>query len=66
MARRNEEISALLENIARLLALKGEDPFRIRAYTEAARSISATGADIADLHRAGHLLKRPTRCNWSL
>src|SRR5579863_7997776 len=59
MARRNEEISALLENIAKLLALKDEDPFRIRAYTEAAQSISAASVDIADLHQAGLLEEIP-------
>ncbi|MBI4494786.1 MAG: DNA polymerase/3'-5' exonuclease PolX [Chloroflexi bacterium] len=55
MARRNEELSLLLENIAKLLALKSESPFRIRAYEEAARSISAMAEDIEDLHRAGRL-----------
>jgi DNA polymerase (family 10) len=55
MARRNEEVASLLENIARLLALKGENPFRIRAYEEAARAISGLTEDIEDLQRAGRL-----------
>jgi DNA polymerase (family 10) len=59
MARRNEEVSALLENIAKLLALQGDNPFRVRAYTEAARAISATAEDIEDLYRAGRLEEIP-------
>ena len=55
MSRRNEEVALLLENIAKLLALKGDDPFRIRAYEEAARSVSATSDDVEDLRTAGRL-----------
>ena len=33
-----DEIAAIFENIARLLELKGENPFKIRAYTHAARA----------------------------
>lgn len=55
MARRNEEVAALLANIAKLLAVKGEDPYRIRAYEEAAQVISAASEDIEELHRAGRL-----------
>jgi DNA polymerase (family 10) len=55
MARRNEEVATLLENIAKLLTVKGEDLFRIRAYEEAAQSISARAEEIEELHRAGRL-----------
>jgi len=34
-----DEIAAIFENIARLLELKGENPFKIRAYTHAARAL---------------------------
>ncbi|MBS0660205.1 MAG: DNA polymerase/3'-5' exonuclease PolX [Verrucomicrobia bacterium] len=34
-----DEISTILENIARLLALKGENPFKTRAYLNGARAI---------------------------
>ncbi len=34
-----EEIIDVLENIARLLELKGENPFKVRAYTNAARAL---------------------------
>jgi DNA polymerase (family X) len=59
MSRRNEEIAMLLWNIAKLLALKGDDLFRIRAYEDAARSVSAWGEDVEDLHRAGRLKDIP-------
>lgn len=55
MVRTNDEIAALLENIARLLALKGENPFRLRAYTEAALSIRALSEDIVAVQQAGRL-----------
>jgi DNA polymerase (family 10) len=59
MPRRNEEIARLLEQIAKLLALTGGDPFRIRAYTEAARNISAMSEDVAVFHEAGRLDEIP-------
>jgi DNA polymerase (family 10) len=34
-----EEIAGVLEKIATLLELKGENPFKVRAYTNAARAI---------------------------
>lgn len=34
-----EQIAAVFENIARLLELKGENPFKTRAYTHAARAL---------------------------
>ena len=34
-----EQTIELLETIARLLELKGENPFKIRAYTNAARAL---------------------------
>jgi DNA polymerase IV (family X) len=39
-----EEIAGVLEQIATLLELKGENPFKIRAYTNAARAIETFGA----------------------
>ncbi len=55
MPRRNEEIVWLLESISRLLALKGDSGFRVRAYDEAARTIGGMEEDIEDVHRAGRL-----------
>ena len=54
-----EEIAAALEEIATLLELKGENPFKIRAYTNAARSIDAWGASFSDLQNEETLEKIP-------
>jgi len=42
-------IADVLEKIATLLELKGENPFKIRAYTNAARSLETWGGNISDL-----------------
>src|SRR5687768_16663418 len=55
MARKNEAVAQLLENIARLLTLKRDDPYRIGAYTDAARTIGGLADDIETLHRRGQL-----------
>src|SRR5437868_4490814 len=54
-----EEIARALEEIATLLELKGENPFKIRAYTNAARSIEAWGASVSDLQNEETLEKIP-------
>ncbi|PZR74211.1 MAG: histidinol-phosphatase, partial [Chthoniobacterales bacterium] len=54
-----EEIAGALEEIATLLELKDENPFKIRAYTNAARSIEAWGASFSDLQSAEALEKIP-------
>jgi DNA polymerase (family 10) len=46
---KNQEISEAFDEIADLLELKGENPFRIRAYRRAAQSIGALGRDISEL-----------------
>lgn len=45
----NEEIASILKNIARLLELKGENPFKTRAYQNAARSIEGLSEPVARL-----------------
>jgi DNA polymerase (family X) len=55
MARKNEAVAQLLENIARLLTLKRDDPYRITAYTDAARNIAGVADDIEVLHQRGQL-----------
>ncbi len=54
-----EGIANALEEIATLLELKGENPFKIRAYTNAARSIEAWGASFSDLQNEETLEKIP-------
>src|SRR3954462_3431580 len=49
----------LLEKMAKLLELKGENPFKIRAYTNAARSLETFGGSIADLGNEEVLEKIP-------
>jgi DNA polymerase (family X) len=44
-----EEIAEIFEQIARLLELKGENPFKIRAYINAARSLETLGEDLSKL-----------------
>ncbi len=44
-----EEIADTLENIARLLELKGENPFKVRAYTNGARALETMVDDLTEL-----------------
>jgi len=39
-------VATVLENIAAMLELKGENPFKIRAYQNGARALIASGADL--------------------
>src|SRR5437588_726050 len=53
------QIAAVLEEIATLLELKDENPFKIRAYANAARSIEAWGGNLSDLQDEEALSKIP-------
>jgi DNA polymerase (family 10) len=53
------EIAAVLEQVAALLELKGENPFKIRAYTNAARSLETFGGNISNLQDEEGLSKIP-------
>ncbi|MEP6937088.1 MAG: DNA polymerase/3'-5' exonuclease PolX [Chthoniobacterales bacterium] len=52
-------IAEALERIATLLELKDENPFKIRAYTNAARSIETWGGNVGDLRDEETLAKIP-------
>jgi len=52
-------IADVLDKIATLLELKGENPFKVRAYTNAARSLETWGGHIADLRDEETLEKIP-------
>ena len=52
-----KERSGILEEIALLLELKGENPFKIRAYQQGARIVLALEGDLADLAETGELGK---------
>jgi DNA polymerase (family 10) len=47
--RTNDEVAALLAEYADLMAITGGDPFRIRSYEKAARSIAGYPDDLATL-----------------
>jgi DNA polymerase (family 10) len=44
-----DEIADVFENIARLLELKGENPFKVRAYTHAARALETLSESLETL-----------------
>src|SRR5437899_28263 len=53
------EIAGILEQIAALLELKGENPFKVRAYTNAARAIETFGGNISDFQDEEAVAKIP-------
>src|SRR6476620_11494867 len=53
------EIAVVLEQIAALLELKGENPFKIRAYTNAARAIETFGGNVPDFQDEEAVAKIP-------
>jgi DNA polymerase (family 10) len=53
------QVAQVLEEIGTLLELKGENPFKIRAYANAARSIEAWGGSLSDLQDEEALSKIP-------
>jgi len=54
-----EEIANVLERIATLLELKNENPFKIRAYTNAARAIETFGGNVPDFQDEEAVAKIP-------
>ncbi|GKQ35931.1 DNA polymerase/3'-5' exonuclease PolX [Streptomyces sp. A012304] len=52
MARPNEEVEALLQEYADLIAITGGDAFKARAYEKAARAIGGYPADVSRLDPA--------------
>ena len=53
------QIADVLEEIATLLELKDENPFKIRAYANAARSLETFGGNLSDLQDEEALAKIP-------
>ncbi len=56
MAVHNNEIAAMFEELADLLEIEGANPFRIRAYRNAARTVSGLSASISEMIQAGNEL----------
>lgn len=47
----NKEIAKIFNEIAVLLAIKGDSAFRINAYRKAVKSLNELGADVADIYK---------------
>jgi DNA polymerase (family 10) len=56
---KNLQLSWILREIADLLELKGENPFKLRAYRNAARQVEHLPTDIAELGAEGRLREIP-------
>ncbi len=56
---RNKEIAEIFRKTAQLLDIKGENPFRIRAYERAAQTIESLTKNIVDLTQQGKLENLP-------
>ena len=54
-----EQIAGVLERIALLLELKAENPFKIRAYTNAARAIETFGGNVSNFQDEEAVAKIP-------
>ena len=54
----NSEIADLFEKLANLLDIEGANPFRVRAYREAARTVSGYPRSMSDLLASGEDLTR--------
>ena len=51
----NSEIITLLENIAQVLELSGENPFKTRAYVNVARRIESLDENVAEMAKESRL-----------
>ena len=51
----NKGVGAILQEVAIFLELKGENPFKVKAYSNAARTIETLEEDLGEVVRAGRL-----------
>jgi DNA polymerase (family 10) len=56
---RNREVAAIFRELADILEIQGENPFRIRAYQRASQNIEGLGEDVAEIARRGELVSLP-------
>ncbi|MDD4939722.1 MAG: DNA polymerase/3'-5' exonuclease PolX [Candidatus Omnitrophica bacterium] len=56
---KNPEISLIFRDIARILEVKGDNPFKVRAYERAALNIDALNEDIENYVKEGRLTDIP-------
>ncbi len=54
----NADIAAIFEEIADLLEIQGANPFRVRAYRNAARTVGEFGRDLASMIARGQALPK--------
>ncbi len=59
MPRKNDEVVQFLDTVSRMLMLKNDDPYRIRAYTDAARAVATMIEDVEEVHEADELQEIP-------
>lgn len=51
----NKQIADIFRKTAQILEIKGENPFKVRAYLRAAESLEAVTEDLEDIEREGRL-----------
>ena len=56
---KNAEVAQVLKEISLLMEFEGKEPFKIRAYQRAVRSIGALGEDVAAVSERGDLTTIP-------
>ena len=56
---KNKEVAEIFRKVAALLEIKGDNPYRIRAYQRAAQNIEALTIELEDLAAQGKLEKIP-------
>jgi len=49
----NSDIASIFDEIADMLEIQGDNPFRVRAYRNAARSIAGLPMSVADMVERG-------------
>ncbi len=54
----NEDIAAIFDEMADLLEIEGDNPYRVRAYRNAARTVRHLGRELADMVERGEDLTR--------
>jgi len=59
MAENNRELARIFEDIADMLEILDEDPYRVNAYRKAARAIRDLNEDVAEIARRGRLESIP-------
>lgn len=53
----NAEVAHVFDQIAQILEAQGENPFKIRAYRNAVRTLESLSEPVADIHARGELRK---------